>query len=38
MLSEKALKALGITRPQEGMEIPLHVSIGFFRVRKKHFP
>ena len=37
MLSEKALKALGITRPQEGMEIPLNVSIGIFQSSEETF-
>ena len=37
MLSEKALKVLGITRPQEGMEIPLHVSIGIFQSSEETF-
>ena len=37
MLSEKALKALGITNPQEGMEIPLHVSIGIFQSSEETF-
>ena len=30
MLSEKALKALEITDPKEGMEISLHISLGLF--------
>ena len=37
MLSEKALKALGITNPQEGMEIPLNVSIGIFQSSEETF-
>ena len=37
MLSEKALKVLGITNPQEGMEIPLHVSIGIFQSSEETF-
>ncbi|HJB46532.1 MAG TPA: ABC transporter permease [Candidatus Mediterraneibacter surreyensis] len=37
MLSEKALKVLGITNPQEGMEIPLHVSIGNFQSSEETF-
>ena len=31
MLSEKALKALEITDPKEGMEISLHISLGLFQ-------
>lgn len=31
MLSEKALKALEITDPNEGMEISLHISLGLFQ-------
>ena len=36
MLSGRALKTLGITDPEEGMEISLRVYYGLFRARKKH--
>src|SRR5699024_7387915 len=37
MLSEKALKTLGITDPKEGMEISLHISIGLFQSTDETF-
>ncbi len=37
MLSTKALNALGIHKPQSGMEIPLTVSIGWTQTREETF-
>ena len=37
MLSERALEALGIGEPEEGMEIDLNVSIGLFHTAEEKF-
>ncbi len=37
LLSKRALKALGIGKPEEGMEIPLRVSLGLFRQTEETF-
>ena len=37
MLSGSALEVLGITNPQEGMEISLHISIGLFQSTEEIF-
>ena len=37
MLSVRTLEAMGITAPEEGMEIPLTVSIGLFRTEQERF-